>query len=307
MYLLTSTGCRISEALRATWGDIGPDENGIVLRITEAKTEAGLRTIPLSPETVRRPTKRRAESPYAGDTDPIFPSRRGTPIDSHNWRQRGFNPAAERAGVPWATPHKLRHGLASLMAHEGYSAAQIAAHLGHADGGVLALRTYIHADRLADVGFADEAFSGTRKNCRACAARISSADIPGRNSEPPDDRAGTLSDGRTSSDPESSCRHVPHVLRESDIDFGHGGALTWRDRDLRSALGRVNGCASHLHERNRHDDRGSRRGFDPWLYKGLSSRFGGDSSVRERDLDAGAAEVDHRDQRVGGVESVGAV
>jgi hypothetical protein len=39
----------------------------------------------------------------------------------------------------------------------------------------------------------------------------------------------------------------------------------------------------------------------------LSSRFGGDSSVRKRDLDAGAAEVDHRDQRVGGVESVCAV
>jgi hypothetical protein len=44
-------------------------------------------------------------------------------------------------------------------------------------------------------------------------------------------------------------------------------------------------------------------GKDSWL----SSPFGGDSSVRERDLDAGAAEVDHRDQRVGGVESVGAV
>ena len=39
----------------------------------------------------------------------------------------------------------------------------------------------------------------------------------------------------------------------------------------------------------------------------LSSRFGGDSSVREGDRDAGAAEVDHCDQRVGGVESVGAV
>lgn len=35
---------------------------------------------------------------------------------------------------------------------------------------------------------------------------------------------------------------------------------------------------------------------------GLSSPFGGDSSVRERGLDAGAAEVDHGDQRVGGVE-----
>jgi hypothetical protein len=39
----------------------------------------------------------------------------------------------------------------------------------------------------------------------------------------------------------------------------------------------------------------------------LSSRFGGDLSVRERDLDAGAAQVDRRDQRVGGVESVCAV
>ena len=39
----------------------------------------------------------------------------------------------------------------------------------------------------------------------------------------------------------------------------------------------------------------------------LSYPFGGDSSVRERDRNAGAAEVDHRDQGVGGVESVGAV
>jgi len=34
-------------------------------------------------------------------------------------------------------------------------------------------------------------------------------------------------------------------------------------------------------------------------YFGLSCRVGGDSSVREVDLDAGAAEVDHRDERVG--------
>ena len=51
----------------------------------------------------------------------------------------------------------------------------------------------------------------------------------------------------------------------------------------------------------RDDERG-------WLREiGLSCRSGGDSSVRERDLDAGAAEVDHRDERVGGVESVCAV
>jgi hypothetical protein len=48
-------------------------------------------------------------------------------------------------------------------------------------------------------------------------------------------------------------------------------------------------------------------GFAAMLFFGLSSPFGGDSSVRERDLDAAAAEVDHRDQRVGGVEAVCAV
>ncbi len=39
----------------------------------------------------------------------------------------------------------------------------------------------------------------------------------------------------------------------------------------------------------------------------LSCRSGGESSVRELNLDAGATEVDHCDQRVGGVESVCAV
>lgn len=48
--------------------------------------------------------------------------------------------------------------MASLMAAQGLSAAQIAAHLGHADGGVLALRTYIHAN-LAAVDFVDGALT----------------------------------------------------------------------------------------------------------------------------------------------------
>jgi integrase len=157
-FVLAATGCRISEALGARWGDIERGDEGIVLRIRKAKTEAGLRSVALSPETVRRLTRRRAEATYAADGDPIFSTRNGTAIDSHNWRGKVFNSAAERAGVPWATPHKLRHGLASLMAHEGYGAAQIAQHLGHSDGGALALRTYIHPDGLDSTEFVDEAF-----------------------------------------------------------------------------------------------------------------------------------------------------
>lgn len=161
-YLLAATGVRISEALNARWGDIGPDASGrIVLHIPEAKTEAGRREIVLSPETVRRLTARRSQSAYAASSDPIFATRTGTAIDPHNWRKNVFNPAATRAGVPWATPHKLRHGMASLMASQGYSASQIAAHLGHADGGVLALRTYIHSEQPS-ADFMDDALGDNR-------------------------------------------------------------------------------------------------------------------------------------------------
>ena len=160
-YFLAATGCRISEALAARWGHIGPDAKGRpCLTIPRSKTLAGERVLPLSPQTMRRLTKRRAEARFAYNDDPIFPSDDGTQLDAHNYRSRVFRPAAKRAGVEWATPHALRHGLASLMAREGYSAARIAAQLGHADGGVLALRTYIHADPLDAADFVDEALGG---------------------------------------------------------------------------------------------------------------------------------------------------
>jgi hypothetical protein len=47
------------------------------------------------------------------------------------------------------------------MAERGYSPAQIAAHLGHADGGVLALRTYIHADPIDAADFIDDTLVGS--------------------------------------------------------------------------------------------------------------------------------------------------
>jgi integrase len=159
-YFLASTGCRISEALAARWEDIGPDSAGRpALTIPKAKTPSGERTIPLSPLTMRRLTRRRAETAFAADTDPLFPSSTGTSLDVHNYRRTVFRPAAKRAGVEWATPHALRHGLASLLAEHGFSPAQIAAHLGHADGGVLALRTYIHADPLDSADFVDTALA----------------------------------------------------------------------------------------------------------------------------------------------------
>lgn len=151
------TGTRISEALSPTWGDLGRDEHGPTLTIRRSKTRAGERTIALTPEAAQRLTRRRSRAADPAHTAPIFPTVTGTAIDPRNWRRRVFKPAAARAGVARATPHWLRHGVASLMAEAGYGPADLARHLGHADGGALALRTYVHPT-VRRVDFLDAKF-----------------------------------------------------------------------------------------------------------------------------------------------------
>jgi integrase len=156
VYMLASTGLRITEALSLRWSDLTLIDGRPMLTVTRSKTAAGERTIPLTPEATRRLTARRAKAVYDRDDDLLYPARNGAVIDPRNFRRNVFRPAAQAAGVPWATPHKLRHGMASLMAAQGLGAPEIAAYLGHADGGVLALRTYIHGEPV-NVDFIDGA------------------------------------------------------------------------------------------------------------------------------------------------------
>ena len=49
--------------------------------------------------------------------------------------------------------------MADLMAEHGYSAAHIAQHLGHADGGQLAMRVYIRTKPIQAPTFIDQALA----------------------------------------------------------------------------------------------------------------------------------------------------
>jgi integrase len=93
-----------------------------VLRIPDSKTDAGVRSVPLAPEFNRRLLRRRAAAGWATDADPIFTSWTGTPLDARNWRREVGRPAVEAADVV-ATPHTLRHSLASLLFERGHTAA----------------------------------------------------------------------------------------------------------------------------------------------------------------------------------------
>ena len=54
-----------------------------------------------------------------------------------------LRPAARAAGVPWLTPHVLRHSPASEMVHRGYDISAIAKVLGHRSE-AFTRRVYVH-------------------------------------------------------------------------------------------------------------------------------------------------------------------
>lgn len=155
-YLMATGALRPSEALNARREDLGQDERGFpTLTVRKSKTIAGESTIVLTPETARLLTRRLNMLEDKRPDAPLFPNAVGGIYDRRNWTRRVFKPAAVAARVPWASPKALRHGVGSLMAEHGFTAAQIATQLRHADGGVLALRTYVHPE-LPDVAFIDD-------------------------------------------------------------------------------------------------------------------------------------------------------
>jgi integrase len=154
---LALTGARIGEALAAKWGDL----EGDTWHIPDAKTDAGVRTVRLTPDLRRRLAEARLAAPHSLDGDAIFTTPSGTPADAHNFR-KVFRAAAKRAGLvgadgkPWATPHKLRHSAASLLFEAGWTVAQVAAQLGHTDPS-FTLRTYVHENEAGDVSVLEAA------------------------------------------------------------------------------------------------------------------------------------------------------
>jgi integrase len=140
--LFIATGGRISELLGCLWTDYNETAATLtitgklvraagkgLLRIDDAKTPAGLRTLPLPSFAVTVLSARRS-LPYLGGQQMIFPSAAGTWRDPDNFRAR-WREVREALGVPDATSHSFRKTVATLIDDEGLSARIGADHLGH--------------------------------------------------------------------------------------------------------------------------------------------------------------------------------
>jgi hypothetical protein len=106
------------------------------------KSIAGRRTIPLSLAIAQALWEARKAAPDATDEGLVFTGKDCGHLDATSVA-RWFRAAAEKAGVPWATPHCRRHTCASWLLQRGFSIKQVQVWLGHANAAIT-LGVYAH-------------------------------------------------------------------------------------------------------------------------------------------------------------------
>ncbi len=147
------------------------------MQVKGPKTEAGYRPIVLGPTTLAALKRLRDEQmerrlALGPDYHPDAERRlaRGPDYDEHEYlvmcKRDGrphrpdststqFRKFVDDNGLPKTVHvHTFRHSAASFLAAAGVPASDIAAQLGHKDGGALALKVYVHpmAEGLANAG-----------------------------------------------------------------------------------------------------------------------------------------------------------
>jgi integrase len=137
--LLATTGLRISAiALRVM--DLDGQLPAVRVwraivhgQLTIPKSRYELRTVPIPPRLAGELS--RLAAMREGREDLLFRGPQGGPLRPNNRRQRVLIPSAERAGVPWARFHTLRHTCASLLAEAGAGPIRLQRWMGHHSAG----------------------------------------------------------------------------------------------------------------------------------------------------------------------------
>jgi len=140
---LSRTGCRISEALGAEWGDVQWDAGTITIERAISKghrevPKSGVgRTIDMTQDlarVLRALLVKRKEQKLARGWDevpaPVFCSTVGTPLEESKVR-KALGRIVKAAKLPEFTLHGFRHSYASILIASGASPAYVQAQLGH--------------------------------------------------------------------------------------------------------------------------------------------------------------------------------
>ena len=164
-----STGMRLGELLALTWDDVNLNQKYLIVRRTlariknryskdekyklvpqEPKTEKAKRLIPLPdsiiPVLIQHKEQQEKEKAEAGDLyedrNIVFSTDTGRYVHPRNF-MRSFYRIVEKAGIPRANVHSLRHTFATRMLELGESAKVVQELLGHKNI-TQTLNTYTH-------------------------------------------------------------------------------------------------------------------------------------------------------------------
>ena len=144
-------GLRLGELLGLRWGDIDLEARRLTVRrqLQRARDGSGLvfsptknkknRTIRLGNHGIealkahrqRQSEERRLAKGLLPESDLVFVTTQGTPLDPSNLVARSFKPLLRRAGLPDIRFHDLRHVCATLLLSQGVSVKVVQEVLGH--------------------------------------------------------------------------------------------------------------------------------------------------------------------------------
>ena len=131
VHFALATGVRWQELANMKIRDFNPFKNSV--SITDSKTDAGVRVIPLHPEDSLRISKHIADTGRTGANadSPLFTSPNGMPLHYSNFRRRVFIPACQKAGLVKVTFHDLRGTHATILVAEGHDVKVVQERMGH--------------------------------------------------------------------------------------------------------------------------------------------------------------------------------
>jgi integrase len=143
-------GVRVGELTALRWRDV--DLANARLNVAESKTDAGVRTVDVTPWLLDELKAHEAASRYSETDEIVFCTSKGTPFNRSNVRQRILGGAIERANeklkkaskppiAEGITNHTCRRTFASLLYEAGASPAYVMAQMGHTSS-TLALEVY---------------------------------------------------------------------------------------------------------------------------------------------------------------------
>lgn len=126
---LCSTGLRIGEAVAVKWSDVESDVLHVTHRIYdgdegEVKSKAAVRSLPLDLNLLERMRK-------LGNSEYVFCSRVGTPINPGNGMKRYVHPVAKELGIELGGWHDFRHTLTTTLRRSGVHPVTVSGVLGH--------------------------------------------------------------------------------------------------------------------------------------------------------------------------------